>query len=85
MPPPDLVRSIAKLEDLPSDGGRAVDVLAGGLLRTFARLNAIERAYAELRARVAVIEDRARSHPVERPKPSAVDERRVRVQAAKSS
>jgi hypothetical protein len=32
---PDLTRTIRKLEDLPSDGGRAVDTLGGGLLRTF--------------------------------------------------
>jgi hypothetical protein len=36
---PNITRSARKLEDLPSDGGAAVDTLAGGLLRTFIRLN----------------------------------------------
>ena len=42
MPSPNLARSARKLEDLPSDGGAAVDCLAGGLLRTFIRLNELE-------------------------------------------
>jgi hypothetical protein len=34
MPPsPNLARSARKLEDLPSDGGQAVDTLAGAILR----------------------------------------------------
>jgi hypothetical protein len=39
-PLPTLTR---RLEDLPSDGGRAVDTLAGGMLRIFIRLEDMER------------------------------------------
>ena len=60
---PGLARSQAKIEDLPSDGGRVVDTLAGAILRVFARLNEIERAYNDLRARVAVLEDRTPARP----------------------
>jgi hypothetical protein len=56
MPSPDLARSTRRLEDLPSDGGGAVDCLAGGLLRTFIRLNELEAALARLTRRVAVLE-----------------------------
>jgi hypothetical protein len=35
-----------------------VDTLAGAILRVFARLNEIERAYNDLRARLGVLEDR---------------------------
>ena len=61
--PPNLARSQAKIEDLPSDGGRVVDTLAGAILRVFARLNEIERAYNDLRARVGVLEDRTPARP----------------------
>jgi hypothetical protein len=37
-----------RLEDLPSDGGRAVDTLAGGMLRIFVRLEQMERRLAKL-------------------------------------
>ena len=49
---PDLDRTQRKLEDLPSDGGHAVDVLAGANLRIFVRLKELEAAYADLRARM---------------------------------
>jgi hypothetical protein len=62
-PPPNLARSARKLEDLPSDDGRVVDTLAGAILRVFARLNEIERAYNDLRARVGVLEDRTAARP----------------------
>jgi hypothetical protein len=37
-----------RLEDLPSDGGRTVDTLAGGILRIFVRLEEMERRLAKL-------------------------------------
>jgi hypothetical protein len=52
MPSPNLARSARKLEDLPSDGGRVVDTLAGAMLRVFVRLNEMERAFGKFRARV---------------------------------
>ena len=42
MPSPNLSRAAAKLEGLPSDGGKTVDALAGGLLRTFVRIGELE-------------------------------------------
>ena len=42
MSSPNLTRTVRKLEDLPSDGGRAVDTLAGAMLRLFVRLHALE-------------------------------------------
>jgi hypothetical protein len=56
MPSPNLARSARKLEDLPSDGGAAVDCLAGALLRTFVRLNELEAALARISRRVAALE-----------------------------
>jgi hypothetical protein len=56
-PLPSFARSAAaKIEDLPSDGGKTVDTLAGGLLRTFIRLNELEAALAKVTSRVAVLE-----------------------------
>jgi hypothetical protein len=49
-----------KIEDLPSDGGHVVDVLAGAYLRIFCRLKQLETAYDDLRARLTAIEDGAR-------------------------
>ena len=63
MSDPSLARSQAKVEDLPSDGGRVVDTIAGAMLRVFVRLNEIERAYNDLRARVGVLEDRTPARP----------------------
>jgi hypothetical protein len=37
-----------RIEDLPSDGGRTVDTLAGGMLRIFVRLDDMERRIAKL-------------------------------------
>jgi hypothetical protein len=37
-----------RLEDLPSDGGRTVDTLAGGMLRIFVRLEEMERRLTKL-------------------------------------
>ena len=45
-----------KLEDLPSDGGQAVDTLAGAALRFFIRCNDLEGAIARLGRRVAALE-----------------------------
>jgi hypothetical protein len=60
MPSPDRFASITrKLEDLPSDGGAAVDCLAGALLRTFVRLNELEAALARVSRRVAALEGEA--------------------------
>ena len=57
MPSPDCFASITRrLEDLPSDGGAALDTLAGGLLRTFIRLNEQEAAIGRLTRRVAELE-----------------------------
>jgi hypothetical protein len=71
---PNLARSQAKIEDLPSDGGRVVDTLAGALLRVFVRLNEMERAFGELRKRVGLLEER----PAIRPAPATTDFRRTR-------
>jgi hypothetical protein len=35
--------STRRLEDLPSDGGRTVDTIAGGLLRLFVRVEGLEK------------------------------------------
>ena len=43
MPSPNLTRTVRKLEDLPSDGGRAIDTLTGATLRLFVWLHAVER------------------------------------------
>ena len=60
MPSPDRFASITrKLEDLPSDGGAAVDCLAGALLRTFVRLNELEAQRARVTRRVAALEGKA--------------------------
>jgi hypothetical protein len=53
---PNLARSARTIEELPSDGGKTVDTLAGGLLRVFIRLNEIEDALAKLTRRVAALE-----------------------------
>ena len=47
---------IRRLEELPSDGGRAVDVLAGANLRIFIRLHEIEEQMKVLISRVAALE-----------------------------
>jgi hypothetical protein len=64
---PAINRAQAKVENLPADEGRAIDTLAGGMLRVFARLNRIEAAYGDLRARVGALEER----PAPRPAPNA--------------
>jgi hypothetical protein len=46
---------VRRIEDLPSDGGRTVDTLAGGILRIFVRLEEIERRLTKL--------ERARPEP----------------------
>jgi hypothetical protein len=66
-PPDPFAQTRRKLEDLPSDDGRAVDTLAGAVLRIFARLNEIEHAYGDLRKRVGVLEDRPASNPAPAP------------------
>jgi hypothetical protein len=54
-------RAQARVENLPADEGRAIDCLAGGMVRIFARLNKIETAYRDLCARVATLEERPRA------------------------
>src|SRR5262249_14617534 len=75
---PDLVRQQAKVENLPLDDGRAIDTLAGAVVRVFARLNEIEGAYRDLRARVVILEER----PAPRPTPAANDFRRTTASGA---
>ena len=40
---PNLALTIRRIEDLPSDGGRTIDTLAGGMLRLFVRVEGLER------------------------------------------
>jgi hypothetical protein len=56
MSPSNLASTVRKLEDLPSDGGRAVDTLSGAILRLFVKLAAIERAQALLGRRLDRLE-----------------------------
>ena len=56
MPSPNLSRAAAELEGLPSDGGKTVDALAGGLLRTFVRIGELETDLALVNRRLAVLE-----------------------------
>jgi hypothetical protein len=56
MPPSSIDRSARKLEDLASDGGQAVDTLAGAILRLFIRANEIEGLLAKIGRRVARVE-----------------------------
>src|SRR5215813_12518449 len=79
MPSPDMVRAARKIEELPSDGGTTVDTLAGGLLRTFIRLNQVEAAYQQLTRRVARLEgtDNKTANGGERSShPNGIDENR---------
>jgi hypothetical protein len=63
---PDPIRRLA---DLPADRDDLIlDCVAGGLVRIFARLNQLEVAYRDLRARLVVIE---RSQPAPAPTSSA--------------
>jgi hypothetical protein len=76
------------LEDLPSDGGRVVVTLGGGLLRTFVRLDLAQPAYAELRLRMAALEERPAPRmvdPVERPMPAPSDLSRDRRSSTTAS
>ena len=69
MPSPNRFAStIRKLEDLPSDGGKAVDTLAGANLRIFIRLSELEAALARVTRRVAALEG---SGATEEPRPPA--------------
>ena len=52
----NIASTTRKLEDLPSDGGRAVDTLAGAMLRLFVRLHALEETQARLGRRLAALE-----------------------------
>jgi hypothetical protein len=70
----DFTSTTRKLEDLPSDGGHAVDVLAGANLRIFVRLKELEQAYADLRARLAVLEERSARQLRPQPQPEAEPE-----------
>jgi hypothetical protein len=62
--------TIRKLEDLPSDGGRTVDTLAGAVLRIFVRLHAIEEAQARIGRRITALEGGARVAAPDPPEPS---------------
>jgi hypothetical protein len=53
---PNLARAARKLEDLPSEGGAAVDTLAGANLRISIRLAEIEAVLAKVMNRLAVLE-----------------------------
>jgi hypothetical protein len=55
-PSPRFARAVRKLEDLPSDGGQAVDTLAGANLRIFIRLGELEAALAKITSRLAALE-----------------------------
>jgi hypothetical protein len=48
--------SVRRLEELPSDGGNVVDVLAGANLRIFVGLAQLEAAMKALTTRVAGLE-----------------------------
>jgi hypothetical protein len=64
VPDPDPFSSTRKkLEDLPSDNGHVVDVLAGANLRIFCRLKQLETAYGDLRTRLAAVEERDQPDP----------------------
>jgi hypothetical protein len=52
MPSPNLSRAAAELEGLPSDGGKTVDALAGGLPRTFVRIGELETDLALVNRRL---------------------------------
>jgi hypothetical protein len=57
MPSPNrFANNTRRLEDLPSDGGQAVDTLAGANLRIFIRLNELEAALVRVTPRVAALE-----------------------------
>jgi hypothetical protein len=59
---PRFASTIRKLEDLPSDGGAAVDVLDGANLRIFVRLHELEFALARVTSRRAALERPRRQH-----------------------
>jgi hypothetical protein len=53
-----LERARARVEDLPDNDGKALDCVAGAVVRVFARLDTIEAAYRDVRARLRALEDR---------------------------
>ena len=52
----DFVSSRRRLEDLPSDGAKAIDVISGSLFRIFQRIEELNAAVARLGRRIAVLE-----------------------------
>jgi hypothetical protein len=64
---PRFASTIRKLEDLPSDGGAAVDVLDGANLRIFVRLHELEFALARVTSRLAALERPGVSTPAAGP------------------
>jgi hypothetical protein len=52
----EIIPIIRKLEDLPSDGGKVVDTLAGANLRIFVRLKEVEEVCPRLARRIAALE-----------------------------
>jgi hypothetical protein len=56
MPPPNLVRSTKRIEELPTDDGSVLDTIAGAILRIFVRINELEAANARLVRRLKALE-----------------------------
>jgi hypothetical protein len=54
----DLASSQQRVQDLPSDGGRAVDVISGALMRIFIRLNEMQEQLDRLRHRIESLDRR---------------------------
>jgi hypothetical protein len=54
-----LSRSRRKIENLPSDEGRAFDILAGAILRLFSRVNDLDRTLQSLLRRLNTLEKQA--------------------------
>lgn len=59
----DYPATTRKIEDLPSDGGKVVDVLAGAILRLFIRLGEIDAALGRHDRRLAALEGGVRPQP----------------------
>jgi hypothetical protein len=64
MPLASLAHAQAKVADLPSDGGKTVDTLAGAQLRTFIRLNELEAALIRVTHRLSVLEGNGDHEPI---------------------
>jgi hypothetical protein len=96
MSSPNLAAAARRIEDIPSDGGKVVDTLAGGLLRIFVRLNEIEAQQARFGRRLAALEKhravddanpeqppaprRPRGRPPKTPQPNGYDKQEHHTQ-----